>query len=252
MTAVRKAPLRVFLAANPFPHPLTDGLFYREKMRAIHRVAPDSLADLSTPASVLEIGGGRSGLGSLLYPHAALTTLDRDRSQLGQGPGAGAAAQICGDACALPFADASFDAVTLFDVLEHIPDDGAAAAEAWRVTRPGGWVLVSAPNADWHYPYYRFMRRWCPPEAQLMQQWGHVRRGYTPAALAALFGRTAQRSASFVNPLTAFYHDVSFSRLGARKRRLAYAVAAPLTVAGYLLHRADGAGTENAFAWQRS
>ena len=45
---------------------------------------------------------------------------------------------MCADAAALPFADSSFDAVTLFDLLEHVPDDRAAASEAWRVLRPGG------------------------------------------------------------------------------------------------------------------
>ena len=33
-----KAPLSAFLAQNPFANGLTDGLFYREKMRAIERV----------------------------------------------------------------------------------------------------------------------------------------------------------------------------------------------------------------------
>ena len=35
--ALQKTSLARFLAANPFPNPFTDGLFYREKMRAIHR-----------------------------------------------------------------------------------------------------------------------------------------------------------------------------------------------------------------------
>ena len=52
--------------------------------------------------------------------------------------------------------------------------------------------------------------------------------------------------------MTAFYHDVSFSRLGERKRKLLYAMAAPLTLAGYLLHRPRTLGTETAFAWRRT
>jgi SAM-dependent methyltransferase len=47
----------------------------------------------------------------------------------------------------LPFADASFDCVTSFDVLYHrwITDDRAAVAELARVLRPGGVLLVRVP-----------------------------------------------------------------------------------------------------------
>jgi SAM-dependent methyltransferase len=45
----------------------------------------------------------------------------------------------------LPFADASFDLVTSFDVLEHIDDDVAALRELARVLRPGGRVVMAVP-----------------------------------------------------------------------------------------------------------
>lgn len=49
------------------------------------------------------------------------------------------------DACALPFADASFDLVLLTDVIEHIGEDVAALREARRVLRPGGDLLITVP-----------------------------------------------------------------------------------------------------------
>ena len=64
-----------FLPGIPFPNGLTDGLFYREKMRAIHRVAP---VEIGRAWAGLEIGGGRSGLASILYPEAEIVTLDID------------------------------------------------------------------------------------------------------------------------------------------------------------------------------
>ena len=246
-----KRDLRTFLAANPFPHPLTDGLFYREKMRAIHRIAPRSLGSTQPTGTVLEVGGGRSGLAALLYPEARITTLDRSFADLGHGPGRAQSDYVCGDACALPFADESFDVVTLFDVLEHIDADADAAREAMRVVRRGGWILVSTPNADWHYPSYPFMQRWCPPEAELMQEWGHVRRGYEPGTLAVLFGMPPRLRATFINRATGFYHDVAFSRLGRRRRKLLYALAAPLALVGYAAHHPALRGTETAFAWYR-
>lgn len=251
MKSSDKAPLRSFLAANPFPNPLTDGLFYREKMRAIHRIAPDRLRVSPGTATVLEIGGGRSGLTALLYPHAHVVTIDLDHLQLVQHASHPNSSVVCANACALPFGDATFDAVTMFDVLEHIPNDAKAASEALRVTRADGWVLLSTPNADWRYPYHGFMRRWCPPESRLMNEWGHVRRGYSGATLVELFGGRAERRSSFINPITAFFHDVAFSRLRRRWRTLLYAAAAPATAVAYAAHSSAMPGTETAFAWRR-
>lgn len=49
------------------------------------------------------------------------------------------------DLTALSFADAAFDAVLSFDVLEHVPDHRAALRECRRVLRPGGALLLSVP-----------------------------------------------------------------------------------------------------------
>jgi ubiquinone/menaquinone biosynthesis C-methylase UbiE len=46
------------------------------------------------------------------------------------------------DGRALPFGDASFDGVVLATTLCHIPEPGRALAEARRVLRPGGYLLV--------------------------------------------------------------------------------------------------------------
>lgn len=53
-----------------------------------------------------------------------------------------------GDACRLPFADASFDAVASIQVLEHIEAVGDAIAEMWRVLRTGGRAAVMATDWD--------------------------------------------------------------------------------------------------------
>jgi len=52
------------------------------------------------------------------------------------------------DTRSLPFADASFDSVTLLDVLEHMADDhqGALLAEVRRLLRPGGIFVVTVPG----------------------------------------------------------------------------------------------------------
>jgi len=50
-----------------------------------------------------------------------------------------------GDALKLPFPDASFDIVSMLDVLEHLRDDSMAAQEIHRVLRPGGHLVLSVP-----------------------------------------------------------------------------------------------------------
>jgi len=107
-------------------------------MRAIHRVAPSAIEGTGR---ILEIGGGRSGLASILYPEADIVTLDLDPELGKHQPDWARSTFVCGDACDLPFAEDSFDVATLFDVLEHIEDDRSAAREALRVVRQAGMFL---------------------------------------------------------------------------------------------------------------
>jgi len=53
---------------------------------------------------------------------------------------------VRGDALRLPFADGAFDRVVAAEVLEHLPDDGAAMGELARVLRPGGTLAVTVPR----------------------------------------------------------------------------------------------------------
>src|SRR5262249_30963558 len=212
LTARHKARRSEFLSRNPFPKPFLDGFFYREKMRAIHRVAPDESVD-----DVLEIGGGGGGLTALLYPRARVVNVDRDAAFAGAPPNRQSGVRvICCDAACLPFPRARLAAVTMFDVVEHVPADRAAVSEALRVLRRGGALIVSTPNENWRFPYYGVMRPLCPTEVEIMAEWGHVRRGYSLGDLESLVGSRAEISASFITPITVIGHDVSFSRLPAR------------------------------------
>ena len=51
-----------------------------------------------------------------------------------------------GDAMALELADGCADAILLLDVVEHLSEPARAIAEAHRVLRPGGVVIVSVPH----------------------------------------------------------------------------------------------------------
>lgn len=242
-----KKKLNDFLSCNPFPEPLTQGFFYREKMRAIHYIAPDQPLP-----EILEVGGGQSGLTALLYPQSQITNIDLN-SQYAQAPcnQQKRVKFICGDATNLPFENQSFDAVTMFDLLEHIPDDKKSVSEALRVLRPGGFLLVSTPNENWQFPYYKFMQSICPSESEIMAEWGHVRRGYTLAELNTLIDLSCLKFATFINPLTVLGHDVAFSHLSHRRRRLLCKMLSPLTWVSYYLHQPNSPGTETAYLWQK-
>ncbi len=48
------------------------------------------------------------------------------------------------------FEPGSFDAVTLFEVIEHLQDPLSLARDVWRVLRPGGvWLVGTANAASW-------------------------------------------------------------------------------------------------------
>jgi ubiquinone/menaquinone biosynthesis C-methylase UbiE len=64
-----------------------------------------------------------------------------------------------GDAAALPFAPARFDAVYLSTVLGEIHDRAAALAECHRVLRPGGRLSVTEILPDPHYQNQEAVRR---------------------------------------------------------------------------------------------
>jgi demethylmenaquinone methyltransferase/2-methoxy-6-polyprenyl-1,4-benzoquinol methylase len=54
---------------------------------------------------------------------------------------------VAGDALRLPFADATFDAVTISFGLRNVSDTDAALRELLRVTRPGGRLVVCETSA---------------------------------------------------------------------------------------------------------
>src|SRR5262245_27047923 len=63
----------------------------------------------------------------------------------GDAPAGGLAAAVQGDGQRLPFPDDTFDRIIAAEVMEHIPDDEAAAAELGRVLKPGGTLAVTVP-----------------------------------------------------------------------------------------------------------
>lgn len=63
-------------------------------------------------------------------------------------PAAGRASFLVADAEKIPFQSGSLDALTCIGVLEYVPDDLLALKEMWRVLKPGGRLVISAPHRN--------------------------------------------------------------------------------------------------------
>lgn len=75
------------------------------------------------------------------------------------------------DATALPFADGEFDAVTISFGLRNVVEPKKALAEFYRVTRPGGRVVIcefsTPPFAPIRAGYFAYLNRVMPTVARL-------------------------------------------------------------------------------------
>lgn len=110
----------------------------------------------------LDVGGAEGGFARALTDFAEqVVEVDvahgddgRDAPR-GAERGAREGAYVTARMEALPFGDRRFDLVTLFDALGTADDEARALAEARRVLRPGGLLVVSLPANDGFFAYGR-------------------------------------------------------------------------------------------------
>ena len=146
-------------AAN---HLLSGGIDVYWRWRAARTVAnwqARRVLDLATGSGDLALAIQRR------IPAAEVTGADFSSEMLARARAKGLSRTVVADALALPFADASFDCVTVAFGLRNMADWAAAVREMSRVLRGGGHVLVldfSLPHPLFR-PAYRFYLHRCLP-----------------------------------------------------------------------------------------
>jgi demethylmenaquinone methyltransferase/2-methoxy-6-polyprenyl-1,4-benzoquinol methylase len=115
-------------------------------------------------AEVLDVAAGPGNVATELLRRgaAAVTALDLSFEMLRAGSRRVTAGLtwVNGDALALPFRDAAFDAVTISFGLRNTADPRAALAEFARVLRPGGRLVVCEFADPTWAPFRRVYRRY--------------------------------------------------------------------------------------------
>lgn len=117
---------------------------YGRRMRcsAVHRAAgqPGRILDVGCATGIFLDGMRRLGWEAVgVEPSASASEYARTRFGLDV---------ITGRLEDTDFAPASFDAITLWDVLEHVHEPRQTLADLSRLLRPGGLLVLSLPNPD--------------------------------------------------------------------------------------------------------
>ncbi len=141
----------------------------------------------SSSKRILDVGCGRADFhleALLTRPYKGLVIgVDRDHAALKEALSLAITCDldrqiryVCASAEALPFREGVFDQLFLVDVLEHLPNDQKALAEARRILRRGGWLEISTPTPLYPVIFGR----------KIHTAVGHVRDGYRPEDLRRL------------------------------------------------------------------
>ena len=99
----------------------------------------------------LDLGCGMGGMLGPLARYGPAFGTDVSEEGLSFCRGRGFTRVARADGYHLPFRDGTFDLVTLFDTVEHIPEDERVFAEAARVLRPGGLLMITGPAYGFLY-----------------------------------------------------------------------------------------------------
>lgn len=173
----REAALQARVAAGGWPDEVAGQMDRHYSPGRTWEAMARGLVGLLDLGDVLDVGSGDGALARLLAPRArSITCVDRSpkvieaaRRRLQKIP---KVRLMTADMHAMPFEDASFDQVLHFHVLTYSSDPSLALAEAVRVLRPGGDLVVVTLHEHEHEQiasaYSQVNNGFCPRELERM------------------------------------------------------------------------------------
>lgn len=138
------APSSTFIAADGDGYELTMGRWSRRL--AEHFI---DFAGAADGEKVLDVGCGTGSLSFALAaraPKSSIAGIDFSQAYIAYAKGTNMEARVAfetGDACAMPYADKSFDRVLSLLVLHYVREPNKAIAEMRGVARPGATVAAT-------------------------------------------------------------------------------------------------------------
>ena len=131
--------------------PLSSG---PDRARRQARMLAEVLRSSAGPAVIVDVGcgdGSALAVAARHNPGHRFAGIDWSGDALRSAQALGLTVLRAGVAASLPVADGVADVVIMSELIEHLVDPDGAVAEARRVLRPGGSLLLSTPNlAAWY------------------------------------------------------------------------------------------------------
>jgi len=176
---------------------------------ALVRAAASGAAPVGAGDRVLDVATGTGMVAAALVERTGCRVVALDhspqmlgglRARLAREPALAAAIEpLQGEADALPFPDAAFDALTFTYLLRYVEDPAATLRELARVVKPGGFVGMVEFGV--------------PPRPALRALWRIWTRAFMPP-LGRLLSRDWQAVGAFLGPsIEGFYERVPLARL---------------------------------------
>jgi SAM-dependent methyltransferase len=128
-----------------FAYPLTIGT----EVRVLGRIK-ECVGLVDSGDRLLDVGCSSGWLAPLVIDKGVRQYVGIDRAIAGSDPAKSDTDFVEGSVFNLPFSDGAFDAVCLFDVIEHLPkgSEEKALREIWRVLAANGKLYFSTPHAS--------------------------------------------------------------------------------------------------------